>query len=282
MFGYLTSFVFSEKNSQSDGKHILSTLWYCKKVEHIMKIVDKMAELNKDAPVLFLQQLTEKKVETHTHKIIKEVLIKYNAPSWKVCKQVSDYLSDKTPCIASACAIAIGTEKVKWNKEFYHKIRVLKDMEMGEWRKFLKNLRSKEDYVRAKTSNDIKNHTFGLFNEPLHKTVINNSECDMPILSLYKGEFKTNKHCRSPIEISLDEPLTQKDVSKFVDKKHADEDLVIITKFVDKDVSPPKGVYVCFMDETDSFADRVYPFVDNISYSSVENFFYAVDSEVEN
>lgn len=281
MFGYLSSFVWETKEEQPVGEHILDMLWHCRKVNHVLDVVDKMTEGNKQVPLVFMQQLTEDKVAAHTHKIIKEILIKYNAPSWGVCKQVADYLTDKTPCIASACAIAIGTEKVKWNKEFYHKIRVLKGMEMGEWRKVLKQHRAKEDYVITEKVKTPREYTLGLFNEPLHKTVINTSGQDVPILSLYKGTIYKNKHCRTPIEIALDDPLTQKDISKFVAEKNVNEDIVIICKSVDKDVVPPEGVYVCFMETTDSFVDRVYPYVDNIEYSSVSAFFNVISVESE-
>jgi len=282
MFGYLASFVYSNEESPPVAEHILSTLWYCKKIDHVMKVIEKMTEGNKHVPKTFLEQLSEDKVATHTHKIIKEILVKYNAPSWGVCKQISDYIADKTPCIASACAIAIGTEKVKWNREFYHKIRVLtttegKSLEMGEWRKLLKQYRSTEDYISNEKKRS-RTYTLGLFNEPLHKTVINTSGKDVPILSLYKCKLFRNKHCRTPIEIPLDDALTQKDVEKFKEEK-GDEHLVIIAKNVAKDVKPPEGVYVCFMEDTESYADRVYPYVDNIEYSSLDNFLMVIKNE---
>lgn len=282
MFGYLTSFVYSSEKSQPIGEHILSMLWYCKKVDHVLKIVDKMAEGNNKVPKAFLEQLSEEKVTTHTHKVIKEILSKYNAPSWGVCKKVADYLTDKTPCIASACAIAIGTEKVKWNREFYHKIRVLKSLEMGEWRKLLKDFRKKENYVVIEEVAETKKYSLGLFNEPLHKPVINPSGLDNPILSIHKGTVYKNKHCRTPIEIAMDDPLTQHDINKFVSEKDVNEDIVIITKSVAKDVVPPEGVYVCFIVDTESFADRVYPYVDNTSYTCLDKFFNMVVDVEEN
>ena len=277
MFRYLTSFVYSSDEEQPLAEHILSTLWYCKKPDRIMKIVDKMAEKNALVPVTFIQQLTEDKVTIFTHKIIQKVLMKYNASKWGVCKQVADMLTTKSR-ISTACAIAIGSEKAKWNKEFYHKIRVLKSKEMAEWRKYLKMHRSDESYETVKITYT-KPFTIGLFNEPLSGVVLNPSAKDVPILSCYKGVISKNRHCRRPVEIPLDTPFMQSDIAHFLSETNDDEDIVIIAKSIGADVVPPEGVYICFMEDTESYSDRIYPFVKNSDYSSAENFFDMISEQ---
>jgi len=282
MFSYLSSFVYSEKKEKPTVDHILAALWFCKKTDRVMTLIEKLTELDNNVPRLFLEKLTEEKVNVFTQKIIKKLLTKYNAPKWGVCKKVADFLKkdsycnvatdDKsTSCIASACAIAIGTEKAKWNKEFYHKIRVLKSMEMAEWRKFLKEVRKRENYI-APEKTEVRYYTLGLFNEPLHRVVINTSGQDVPVISVYKGAVHKNKHCRSPIEIPLDTPLTQKDLNIFLKEKR-DEPMVIIAKNIGKGVSPPEDVYICFMNDSESFGKGIYPYISNNDVSSTISFF---------
>jgi len=273
MFGYLASFFTSTTPLQAENvSHMLAMLWHCKKISHVKEVVNKLTNANEQAPLIFIQELSADKVASHTYRIVKEILIHYNAPSWGVCKYIADNL-DK-PVIGPVFAISIGTEKEKsrWNKEFYHKIRVIKGMELGQWRKYLKDIRTKLDNVPPKSNTEQCHYTLGLFDEPLCKTVFNTS-MENPILSIYKGKITKNKHFRSPIEVELDQTLTQQDVLKFVSEKDVNENLVIIAKKVGKDVNPPEGVYVCFMEETESFSDRVYPYIDNVDYSSVKNFF---------
>ena len=268
MISYLSSFIYSDQEKPT-GEQILSTLWYCPKTDRVMTLVNKMTKLNEKTPLMFMQQLTEEKVSSTTHKIIKEMLSLYNSPKWGVCKFVADLMTEKNPCMSAACAIAIGNEKSKSNKEYYHKIRVLKSLEMAEWRRELKEVKRKETYVVNDSLPEIKHFSIGLFNEPLHKPVLNTSGQDVPILSSYKNKMYKNKNCRSPIEISLDIPFTQEDFHLFI-KEKKDEPLVIITKYVGKNVVPPEGIYLCFIKDTDSFSPGIYPYLSN---KSLDNFF---------
>jgi hypothetical protein len=271
MFSYLSSFVYSAQEKPT-GEQILTTLWYCTKTERVIKIVNKMTKINQKTPLMFMQQLSEEKVSSNTHKIIKEILTLYNAPKWGVCKYIADLMNDKTPCIAAACAIAIGSEKSKWNKKFYHKIRVLKGMEMSEWRKFLKEIKRKENYVIKEQSEKIKKYSLGLFDEPLHACALNTSGQDVPILSVYKNKLYKNTHCRSPIEIPLETPFEQKDFHLFIGEKK-DEPLVIVTQYIGKNVVPPEGIYLCFIKDTESYSKGIYPYISGIHNSTLRNFF---------
>jgi len=266
----------SSPKVEPSGEQILSMLWYSHKTEKIMKIIEKLTKLRENTPLLFIKSLKPCQVGSTTPEILKQLLTNYNAPKWGVCKWVADYLKQITPTpITTALAIAIGTEKATWNKEFYHKIRVLLSMEMGQWRKFLNEKRKGPEFVTI-DKKPVKRYSIGLFNEPVDLVTLNPSGMDVPIVTCYKKNITKNKHCRTPIEIPLDIPFQQSDFHSFIAEKKA-EPMVIITKNIGKDVIVPDGFYLLFVNDTDSFGKGIYPYISNKNYCSRRNFFEMID-----
>lgn len=261
MFGYISSLFTSKEKPQLS--QFLKLLWLSHRVEWVMSLIGQLETIESNVPVLFLQQLTENHVTKYTSEIVKQLLIKYPKPEQGVCLEVSKMLKEDT-FIGAACAQAIGNEKnTNWNKEFYHKIRVLKSLEIGPWRKYLQAVKAKLDELRPILETKTTEYTLGLFNEPLNFTVKNTSSTQ-EILSLYNGRMFKNKVLRTVIEVPLDRALTQKDFHLFAEYM-SNEPLVIITKHVDADVKPPKNMYVVFMESSKSFGERILPFVEVIS-----------------
>jgi phage host-nuclease inhibitor protein Gam len=264
MFGYLTSLFTTPQKPELN--QFLKMLWLSHRVDWVMSLIGQVESIEVNVPVLFLQQLTEANVTKYTSEIVKQILIKYPKPENGVCLEVSKMIKEDT-FIGGSCAHAIGNEKNTYNKEFYHKIRVLKSLEIGPWRKFLQSVKAKLDELRPNLETKTIEYTLGLFNEPLNFTVKNTSSTQ-DILSLYNGRMFKNKVLRTVIEVPLDGALKQCHFHNFAEHM-GDEPLVIITKHVDVDVKPPKNMYVVFLESTKSFGERILPFAEIISTYNV-------------
>jgi len=256
VFSFISS-LFSTK-SKLQIQAFLKLLWFSQRLDWIDSQISELMKIEPTAPVMFLCALTESNVTTLTQSIIRNLLIKYPKPEYGVCLQVSKMLGEGT-FVGAACAQAIGIEKSPYNKEFYHKIRVLKTMEQGQWRKFLIAVKSHMDNFKPSLFTKTIDYTCGLFNEPLDYTCKNPSHtCE--ILSLYKGRIYKNKLMRTPIEIPLDIPFTQKDFHLLVEMT-GNEPIVIVTKHIGQDVIVPKNFHLVFIDSTASYGERIYPFI---------------------
>lgn len=249
-FSFISA-IFSSKSSP-EIQGFLKLLWFSSRIDWISDIIEQLVKIEPKAHIMFLNCLEEKSVTQSTSAIIKKLLIKYYSLDG-LCLQVSKMLHENT-AIGRACAFAIGVEK---SNDYYHKLRALVGMEQGQWRKFLSSLKSHEfkQHVFPKTLDYI----CGLFNEPLNYTCKNPSSKNN-ILSLYKGHIYRNKHLRTPIEVSLDIPFSQKDFHFFVEFL-GDEPIVIITKHIDKNVIVPNNFYLVFTETTQSFGERILPYI---------------------
>jgi hypothetical protein len=265
----------SSVKQEPNGDQILAMLWFSQKIEKSMKIIDKLTKLHENTPLLFIKSLNPSQVTAITPEILKLLLSNYNAPKWGICKWVSDYLKISSNPITTALSIAIGTEKASWNKEYYHKIRVLSGMEMGQWRKFLNEKRRGPEFITIEKQ-PIKKYSIGLFNEPVDLVTLNPSGMDVPIVTCYKKNITKNKHCRTPIELPLDIPFQQSDFHSFIAEKKA-EPMVIITKNIGQDVIVPEGFYLLFVNDTESFGKGIYPYISNKNYCSRRNFFEMIN-----
>lgn len=267
MFSYFSSLITTPKQVPT-GEQILAMLWYSQKVDKIMDTIDKLTKLNETTPLTFLKTLTTDRVSKHTSEIIVKVLQQYNTPKWGVCKFIADYL-DNFDTITTAYSIAIGTEKCKWNIEFYHKIRVLKSLELSAWRKLLNEKRQGPEFVVTNPA-DKTAYTLGLFNEPLNQVIVNPSDKN-PIISVYKKMITLNSLSRTPIEIPLDVPFQQSNFHSFISIQS--EPVVIVTKYIGPNVVPPKGIFLLFIESTESYSPGIYPYVANKNYNSLVNLF---------
>jgi hypothetical protein len=274
MFSYLST-IFSKPLPEPLGEQMLSVLWYSQKVEKVLNIVEKLTKLHETAPLTFMKFLKPIHVSPVTDEIVKQILMKYNAPKYGVCKWVGDYLVNNSNLITTAFTLAIGTEKASWNKEFYHKIRVLNGLEMGAWRKLLNDRRKGPEYGIIEPRDPIK-YTIGLFNEPVVAVTLNTSGQDIPIISVYKNQIYRNTHSRSPIELALDVPFQQSDFHLFISEKK-DENMVIITKKIGKNVVVPEGIYLVFIEDTESFGKGIYPYISSCHFNSRKNFFDMIE-----
>jgi hypothetical protein len=249
----------SSKEPKYVNKDLLKMLWLSDRPDWVMDIIAQMTKDNEEIPSIFMTCIIP-----YSSELVKRLLIAYPQPKWNVCLQVSKLLVENTPT-ATVCANAIGTEHAKYNKEFYHKLRVLKGMEMGQWRKFLALLRGEKlDVVKAKS----KPYTLGLFNEPFgtSKKILGNPSIDNDILSLYKGHVYRNRIMRVPVEIELDDEFKQADFHGFASGM-IDESLVIITKHIGEGVIPPKNVYLVFIESSKSFSERILPYFEEASHN---------------
>lgn len=261
IFTYLASLLASKEKPQIDK--FLRLLWLSHRVEWVINLCEQLVSIEPKVHILFLQQLTENHVTKYTSEIIRQLLIKYPKPEHNVCLEVSKMLKEDT-FIGAACAVAIGSEKnTSWNKEFYHKIRTLKQLEIGPWRKYLNSVKEKINELCPILETKSVEYTLGLFNEPLSNSTKNTSSTN-EILSLYNGRMFRNKHMRTCVEIALDLPLKQSDFHMFAEHM-GDEPLVIITKNLDEKITVPKNMYVVFIDSTKSFGERIFPYVEIIS-----------------
>uniref|UniRef100_A0A6C0JUG8 Uncharacterized protein n=1 Tax=viral metagenome TaxID=1070528 RepID=A0A6C0JUG8_9ZZZZ len=257
------------KTNKPQLQQLLKMLWLCDKPETVLATIEKLTKTDDTVPKLFLQQF--KYTTPNTVCIIKGLLETYYAAKYEVCSTAAEMLVEDT-ILGSYIALAIGTEGNKHNKDFYHKIRVLKKMEMGPWRKFLGSCKNEKTNSIFNTDNkEISSFTLGLFNEPFasrespvyNKTVSNPSRVN-DILSLYKGTIYKNKILRTPIEVSLDKPLEQKDIHGFIRGLASDEPLVIVCKKIDRDVSPPGNVFIIYLEDTESIHNNIFPFINNL------------------
>lgn len=249
---------FSSPKPKPNLERFLRMLWLSNRPEWVSKQIEYLTETDKGVPVLFLTLLNNSIITPHTSEIIKNLLITYSKPEWNVCLQVSKMLSSANAQLELVCVLAIGSEKSTYNREFYHKIRVLKTMEIGAWRKYLTNIKTVTKQVFKEYQKTI-DYTLVLFNEPLNYTSKNPSKTQ-DIISLYKGNIYKNKIMRTPIEVSLDTPFEQRDLHLLVDYIK-EEPVVIITKTISENVIPPSNVFVVFMDSSKSYGPNILPYI---------------------
>lgn len=255
-------FNFFATKEEPKLESFMKMLWLSPRIDWVDKILEQLLEKDSNSIVIFLNQLSESLVTRHTSEIVKNILIKYNHSKWNVCMAVCKLLVPDT-FVGAACAQAIGNEKSSYNKDFYHKIRVFKAMEMGVWRKFLQSCRNKMDEFQPSLKTKTIEYSCGLFNEPLNFTLKNPSSTNN-ILSLYNGRIYKNQIMRTPIEVPLDIPFSQKDFHSFAE--HAgSEPLVIICKHIGEGITVPKDFYLVFTETTKTFGERIYPFVEVVS-----------------
>lgn len=241
------------------------TLWLSKRTDWVLTLIAQLYEIDQTAPASFMARLQESHVTAHSSTIIKQLLITYPKPEQDVCKQVSLLLVTDS-CVGVACATAIGNEKHTYNKQFYHKIRVLKGLEQGDYRKLLTEIKGSVVTSPPLASSATK-YTLGLFNEPIPHVVKNPSD-KHDIMSVYKGYAYRNKILRTPIELPLDIPFVQKDFHLFAEVV-GDEPMVIVVRHIGPDVVVPKGYFLVFVESTKSFGERILPFVDGITESNL-------------
>lgn len=256
---------FASQKPKPNVERFLKMLWLSQRPTWVSQVIAQLTENDKGIPVLFLTLLKDTHITQCTVEIIKNLLIAYPKPEWNVCQQVSKMLSPENAQIELVCVLAIGSEKSSYNREFYHKIRVLKMHEIGQWRKYLTHIKSSTNLICGKFDRKT-DYTTVLFNEPLDFTLRNTSK-ENDIISLYKGTIYKNKILRSPIEVSLPISFTQRDFHLLVD--YMTEPLVIIVKNVDENVVPPPNVYLVYIENSKSFGANILPYVEDLSSDRV-------------
>lgn len=261
MFGW---FFPSSSPTKQDALAVLDRFRYSSDVEFMVKTLKNAMDTWKNIHVSFLSQLAKGESYESTVELMKGMMTEWPED---LAQTMSDLLKSENVCAAKA----MGSEKSKFNKQYYTLVRNAMKMSSEDFRKFLVAIRKGMEDAPLVVEGT-KPYCLCLFNEPLVFN-ITNLKCneDVPIITLYKGVIKRHPYMYDPVETQLDAPLTQNDVYTLQKEAKTNVPLVILAANIDENVVLPENVWVVFTESTKSWGSRIVPFFNENTNSVLLN-----------
>lgn len=264
--------LFSSKEpTEEDALGVLDYFRYTSDVDFFMKSLKSAVEKWPGIQTTFLKQFASGQVLEATVEMIKAMMIEWP-------EELKPVMAGLLKAENVVAAMAMGSEKSKFNKSYYALVRDEMKMQSEEFRKHLVGIRKGWDVV-SKTFPSTKQYSLCLFNEPFVFN-ITNIPCnqDLPIITMYKENVEKHEYLYDPTNLPLDTPLTQKNVYEF--QKHASKEhpIVIVAGNVDENVYVPENVWIVFTNSTKSWGERIVPFFNEKGHSVLKNMMDFMDT----
>lgn len=266
------SWLFSSKEpTEKEALTVLDFFRYTSDVEFFMTTLKGAVEKWPGIQSTFLKEFATGQVLEATVEMVKAMMIEWP-------EELKPVMAGLLKAENVVAAMAMGSEKSKFNKSYYTLVRDEMKMQSEEFRKHLVSIRKGWEVV-SKTFPSTKPYCLCLFNEPLVFN-ITNIPCnkDLPIITMYKDKVEKHEYIYDPTNLLLEKPLMQKDIYEFQKHANTEHPIVIITGNVDKNVVVPENVWIVFTNSTDSWGDRIIPFFNEKGHSVLKNMIDFIES----